>query len=176
MNRTIILVACIASTLWCNAQAEVATSQTDSTKKEAVSPVIVGDSTVIEKKTDEAKGRKAHSDKSRAHDSNKVYDRVETMPQFPGGSEALLVYLKKNLRYPAAARRSRAEGKVFVQYVVDTDGSITNVKVIRGISPALDAEAVRVVQAMPKWTPGYTKGVPCKVKFVLPITFKYGRT
>ena len=123
----------------------------------------------------EAPNRKAYIDRPSAIDTNKVYDVVDKMPQFPGGSEALVNYLKENLRYPAAARQSRTEGRVIVQFVVDTDGSITNVKVVKGVSPELNAEAIRIVQSMPKYTPGYKKGTPCKVKYTLPITFKLGR-
>lgn len=95
-----------------------------------------------------------------------------TMPTFPGGTNALLTYLRNHLRYPKEAKKFGEEGRVICSFVVDTDGSITNVKVVKSISPDLDAEAVRVIRQMPKWNPGHRNGTPQKVNYTMPITFR----
>lgn len=102
----------------------------------------------------------------------KVYDVVENMPSYPGGDQAMYEFLVSNMKYPVEAQKAKKEGRVVVSFVVRKDGSITDVNVIRPVDPALDAEAVRVVKAMPKWTPGKQKGVPVNVKFNMPIQFK----
>jgi protein TonB len=102
-----------------------------------------------------------------------VYDTfaVEQQPDFPGGMEALYKYLGKELRYPASMRDANIQGKIFVQFVVSKTGKITNVKIARGLSPAGDEEAIRVVEKMPNWIPGKQNGVPVSVTYILPITF-----
>ena len=94
------------------------------------------------------------------------------MPQFPGGVAAQVEYFKKNLRYPAEAKKAGTQGRVVVQFFVNKDGSISNVKVLRGVDPALDAEAVRLVNSMPKWKPGMQKGKAVTVKYTVPVLFK----
>ena len=100
----------------------------------------------------------------------KVYDMVEKMPSFPGGSEALKEYLKKNTRYPNPD--ACIQGRVVVVFVVDEKGNLSDVKVARGMEPSLDAEAVRVVKSMPRWNPGIEKGKAVKVRYTLPVTFR----
>jgi len=100
-----------------------------------------------------------------------VLEIVENMPEFPGGESALEKYLATNIKYPQAARESGVIGKVFVNFVVEKDGSITDVKVLRGIGRGCDEEAVRVVKGMPKWKPGTQKGKPVRVSFNLPVEF-----
>jgi periplasmic protein TonB len=107
-----------------------------------------------------------------AEDENKVFLVVEQQPEFEGGYEAMMNFIRKNMRYPASARRMGIDGTVFVSFVVGKDGSINDVKVIRGISADCDKEAVRVVQAMPPWKPGKQNGKPVFVRFNLPIKFK----
>ena len=102
----------------------------------------------------------------------KVYEVVEQMPSFPGGTAKLLEYLKENLRYPKELDDTCIQGRVIVGFVVEKDGSISNVKVRKGLHPLLDAEAVRVVSAMPKWIPGRQNGVVLRVKYYIPITFR----
>lgn len=102
----------------------------------------------------------------------KVYDIVEVMPQFPGGQGELMKYLRNNVKYPAEAQKKKIEGRVIVTFVVNQKGRITNPTVERSAHPLLDAEALRVVKRMPKWTPGRMNGEPVNVKFRLPITFK----
>lgn len=105
-------------------------------------------------------------------DENKIFTVVEQQPEFQGGYEAMMNFLRKNIRYPASARRMGVDGTVYVSFVVSKDGSISEVKVIRGLSADLDQEAVRVVSMMPPWRPGKQNGKPVFVRFVLPIKFK----
>ena len=100
----------------------------------------------------------------------KVYDVVEKMPSFPGGSEALKEYLKKNTMYPNPD--ACITGRVVVVFVVDEKGNVGDVKVARSVEPSFDAEAVRVVKAMPRWNPGIEKGKAVKVRYTLPVTFR----
>ena len=102
---------------------------------------------------------------------NKVFDEVEQMPRFPGGTGALMKWLGMNVKYPKAAFEARIQGRVIVTFEVEKDGSVANAKVIRGIDANLDAEALRVVGIMPKWTPGLREGKPVVVKYTIPITF-----
>ena len=97
---------------------------------------------------------------------------VEQKPVFPGGQKALMEFLKSNLVYPKAARDSSIQGRVMVKFTVEKDGSITDVEVVRGVHPALDEEAVRVVSMMPKWKPGTQMGDTVRTKFTLPVLFK----
>jgi len=105
-------------------------------------------------------------------DVNKVFLVVEQPPEFEGGLEAMYKFISKNMKYPASARRMNIEGSVFVGFVVDADGKISEASIIKGISADCDKEALRVVQMMPKWRPGKQSGRPVRVKFVLPIKFK----
>lgn len=95
----------------------------------------------------------------------------ETMPQFPGGQGVLMKYLAANIKYPASAVKGKKEGRVIVTFIVQKDGSITHAKIVRSIDPELDAEALRVVKGMPKWTPGTQLGKPVSVKYTLPVKF-----
>jgi len=104
--------------------------------------------------------------------TTKVYDVVEEMPQFPGGIGKMMEYLAVNLRYPKEAEEKGLQGRVIANFVIEPDGSITNAKVVKPLDPALDAEALRLVNGMPKWTPGKQDGVPMRVKYTIPITFR----
>ncbi|MBD0259501.1 MAG: energy transducer TonB [Cytophagales bacterium] len=104
-------------------------------------------------------------------DADGVYTEVEQMPDFAGGFPALATYLSQNLKYPAEARTNNVTGTVFVEFVVRADGSVEAAKVLRGPDASLGVEAVRVVQAMPKWVPGQEKGQSVPVRYVLPIKF-----
>lgn len=102
-----------------------------------------------------------------------VFEVVEKMPRFPnGGMPGLMQYLGKNIRYPEAAHKAGTQGRVTVQFVVAKDGSIGNVSVLRGVDPALDAEAIRVISSMPNWEPGMQKGEPVNVKYTVPVMFR----
>lgn len=100
-----------------------------------------------------------------------IFVIVESMPSFPGGDEARLKYLGEHIKYPMMAREAGIQGKVFVQFVVETDGSITDVKVIRGIGGGCDEEALRLIKNMPRWNPGLQRNVPVRVRFNMPIHF-----
>ena len=101
-----------------------------------------------------------------------VFDVVEVMPQFPGGAPALMQYLSQNIRYPKEAMESDTQGRVIVTFVVCKDGSICDAKVVKSVSPALDAEGLRVISSMPNWTPGTQSGKPVNVKYTVPISFR----
>lgn len=104
---------------------------------------------------------------------NPIFEVVEHMPEFTGGGmSALMEYLSKNIKYPEAAMKKGTQGRVTVQFVVEKDGSITNVKILRGIDPELDKEAIRVISAMPKWKPGTQRGEAVRVRFTVPVMFR----
>ena len=107
-----------------------------------------------------------------AKKNQKVFDVVEQMPEYPGGQAALFEYLSKNIKYPADAEKKKVEGKVFVTFVVDSDGKITDVSLLKKVFPSLDAEAIRVISAMPNWIPGRQKGQAVRVKYTVPIMFR----
>jgi len=100
-----------------------------------------------------------------------IFTVVESMPEFPGGMGQLMKYLAENIKYPPLAKESGIQGRVFINFVVEPDGSISNVKVLRGIGGGCDEEAVRVVEAMPKWKPGKQRGKPVRVSYNLPVKF-----
>ena len=104
-------------------------------------------------------------------EERQIFMVVESMPEFPGGEGALHQYLAENIKYPQMAKESGIQGRVFVTFVVERDGRVTDVKVIRGIGGGCDEEAIRVVQGMPKWTPGKQRGKPVRVQFNLPVKF-----
>ena len=101
-----------------------------------------------------------------------VFQVVEEMPQFPGGLSEAMKFLAKNIKYPVEAQQAKIEGRVIVRFVVGRDGSVSDVEVMRGVSPELDAEAVRVVSMMPKWIPGKQRGKAVAVKYTMPIMFR----
>ncbi|MBR6093018.1 MAG: M56 family metallopeptidase [Bacteroidales bacterium] len=106
-------------------------------------------------------------------DDSKIYaEAVEEAPEFPGGTTALFDFINKNVKYPKSARDKGIEGRVFVQFVVEKDGSLSSFTVLRGVSDELDAEAIRVLKVMPKWKPGMNDGKPVRVQFVMPFNFK----
>lgn len=101
-----------------------------------------------------------------------VFDVVESMPEYPGGTKELMIFIAENLRYPQELATGTIGGRVITNFIVNKDGSISNIEVIRGIDPLLDAEAVRVISTMPNWSPGLLKGEPVNVRFTLPIIFR----
>ncbi len=104
---------------------------------------------------------------------DEIYEVVENMPRFPnGGMQALMQYLNENIRYPEAATKAGVQGRVTVQFIVDKDGSIDDVKILRSVNPDLDAEAIRVIKTMPRWEPGTHKGKPVRVKYTVPVMFR----
>jgi protein TonB len=114
----------------------------------------------------------ANAQKTVISQSNQsVYDQVEQMPEFPGGMPAMIEFLQTNLKYPKDAIKQQVGGRVMVMFVVETDGTLSNVRVAKKVFPSLDSEAVRVVKTMPKWKPGKEKGRPVRVNFTLPVVF-----
>ena len=101
-----------------------------------------------------------------------IYDEVENMPSFPGGMDELMKYLAQNIHYPIAAQEKGVQGSVILQFVVDADGFIGNVNVLRGVESSLDEEAIRVVENMPKWEPGILNGEKVSVRYTLPVIFR----
>lgn len=105
-------------------------------------------------------------------DAEVVFDVVEQMPEFPGGPQALFTWLSQNIKYPAIAEENGVQGVVTVRYAVERDGSITDVKVMKSVNPALDREAVRVIKSMPRWKPGKQNGEAVRVRSTVPVTFR----
>jgi TonB family protein len=101
-----------------------------------------------------------------------IFQVVEEMPEFPGGMAEAMKFLAKNIKYPVAAQQAKIEGRVIVQFVIERDGSVSDVKVMRGVNPELDAEAIRVVSMMPNWIPGKQRGKAVAVKYTMPIMFR----
>ena len=102
-----------------------------------------------------------------------IFEVVEQMPEFPnGGMAGLMQFLSKNIKYPTIAQENGTQGRVTVQFVVNKDGSIVDAKVLRGVDPYLDKEALRVVNSMPKWKPGMQRGKPVRVKYTVPVMFR----
>lgn len=120
-----------------------------------------------------AKAEAKASDATAPADTTKnvVYDVTETMPQFPGGQGVMMKYLAANIKYPASAVKAKKEGRVIVTFVIQKDGSVTNARIAKSVDPELDAEALRIVKAMPNWTPGTQDGKPVNVRYTIPVVF-----
>ena len=104
-------------------------------------------------------------------DDEEFFMVVENMPEFPGGDLGLMKYIQKNVKYPPIAKEYNITGKVYVSFIVDKKGNVTNVKIVRGVDKNLDAEALRVVKSLPKYKPGKQRGKPVRVMFTIPINF-----
>ena len=115
---------------------------------------------------------KAEKSEEENDTDNDAFNVVEQMPEFPGGAAEMMKFLSENVKYPEAASKAGTHGRVIAQFIVEADGSITNVKVVKKVSDEIDAEAVRVINAMPKWKPGMQKGQPVRVKYTIPVTFR----
>lgn len=105
-------------------------------------------------------------------DDMEVYTVVEIYPSFPGGELARIKFLQKNIRYPADALKNKIEGQVIVNFIIEKDGSMSNIKVLKGIGGGCDEEALRVTYLMPKWKPGFQSALPVRVNFNMPVTFR----
>jgi protein TonB len=101
-----------------------------------------------------------------------MFIHYETQPEFPGGMEALMDYLKANIRYPQEAKERGKQGRVIVQFIVEEDGTLTGEQVLKPVDPQLDAEAIRIARSMPKWKPGKTRGKPTRMRFTFPVSFR----
>ena len=130
-------------------------------------------------KAEEAKAAELAKAEAKASDvtapadttKNVVYDVTETMPQFPGGQGVMMKYLAANIKYPASAVKAKKQGRVIVAFVIQKDGSVTNARIVKSVDPELDAEALRIVKAMPNWTPGTQDGKPVNVNYTIPVVF-----
>lgn len=111
------------------------------------------------------------SEEEESAEEAQIFMVVESMPEYPGGEPALYSYLAENIKYPQMAKESGIQGRVFVTFVVERDGRVTDVRVLRGIGGGCDEEAIRVVQSMPKWTPGKQRGKSVRVQYNLPVKF-----
>ena len=105
-------------------------------------------------------------------DTINVYDCVEQIPSFPGGTQKLKEFIEENLRYPKELEESCVQGRVIVRFIVERNGKLSNVKVVKSVHPALDKEAIRIVKLMPRWIPGRQNGITVRVKFYIPIIFR----
>ena len=139
--------------------------------KEDVQPmeemVVVGQTPI-----EEVKYTKVEVEETEEPQEKVIFQVVEEMPEFPGGMSEAMKFLAKNIKYPVAAQQAKIEGRVIVQFVVERDGSISDIHTVRSVSPELDAEAIRVVSLMPKWKPGKQRGKAVAVKYTMPIMFR----
>lgn len=127
--------------------------------------------TMVQKKQRTPSAQKTEQAKPAKQKEEKVYDIAEQQPSFPGGVAALMKYLRDNIRYPEAAMEAQVQGRVTVQFVVEKDGSISDVRVVRSVESSLDKEAIRLVEAMPRWTLGRQNGVIVRVRYRVPVLF-----
>jgi len=118
------------------------------------------------------KAKEVVVDEKPKEEETKVFEVVEQMPQYPGGDAALMQYLSSHIKYPVIAEENGIQGRVVCTFVVERDGSITDVKVVKSVDPSLDKEAVRVLKSMPKWIPGKQNGSTVRVKYTVPVTFR----
>ena len=105
-------------------------------------------------------------------EEEQIFQVVENQPEFPGGMAELMKFLQKNIKYPSICQEQGIQGRVIVQFVVNTDGSIVDAQVIKPVNPYLDKEALRVISTMPKWIPGKQRGKAVRVRFTVPVTFR----
>ena len=113
-----------------------------------------------------------HQDEDGQEQDTEVFTICEEQPEYPGGMDALASFISENIQYPQSAKENGVEGICMIQFVIDKDGSVTNVECLNGVDPECDAEAMRVVKAMPNWIPGKNNGEPVRVSYALPINFK----
>ena len=106
------------------------------------------------------------------NDSDQAFIVVEESPEFPGGSQALLDFLRRNIKYPRICRENNIQGRVLVSFVVEIDGTVSGLEVVKSVNPSLDQEALRVLSMMPNWKPGTQRGRPVRVKYTVPVNFR----
>ncbi len=132
-------------------------------------PSVAG---VLESLANEAFSSTAEAASDQDKDNRDVFVAVETMAEYPGGMEALMHYLMNNIRYPEEAYKNDIQGRVIIKFVIEKDGAVTNAEVVKGVSPELDQEALRVVSSLPKWNPGKVGGKDVASYFTLPVNFR----
>jgi protein TonB len=136
-------------------------------------PVVVADSLKTDELPVEPTGEGSGAGAGQDYDAEgtRVYDFVEEMPQFPGGEEGLRTYIAKNTNFPEYAWKNKIRGTVYVSFIIDEEGKVVNVEIIKSVHPMLDAEVVRVVSSLPRWKPGSQQGRKVKVRYNLPVNF-----
>lgn len=134
--------------------------------------VVVPDEDGVKEKDEGSESNSEESAERVNEEDDTVYDVVEQMPSYPGGIGALMQYLSSNIQYPVSAAENGKQGRVVCSFIVEKDGSIGNINVIRSVDSSLDNEAIRVVRSMPRWIPGKKNGSKVRVKYTLPITFR----
>lgn len=147
---------------------EVDNSSENEEITEIVKPEVVTETEVVEETTEE----KVEEQSEEEEQPVVTMGEVEQLPQFPGGMAQLMKWLTAHLKYPENAKMAKISGKVVVAFVVNTDGTVADVKLVKGTDPSLDNEALRVVKAMPKWSPGRAGGKPCRTLVHLPVVYK----
>ena len=150
-----------------NPTAEEAKAAAEAKKAEEAKAAELAKSEAEQKAEAKASDATAPADTTK----NVVYDVTETLPQFPGGQGVMMKYLAANIKYPASAVKAKKQGRVIVSFVIQKDGSVTNARIVKSVDPELDAEALRIVKAMPNWTPGTQDGKPVDVNYTIPVVF-----
>ena len=150
-----------------NPTAEEAKAAAEAKKAEEAKAAELAKSEAEQKAEAKASDATAPADTTK----NVVHDVIETMPQFPGGQGVMMKYLAANIKYPASAVKANKQGRVIVTFVIQKDGSVTEARIARSVDPELDAEALRIVKAMPNWIPGTQDGKPVNVKYTIPVVF-----
>lgn len=133
--------------------------------------ISVTDRVIAQTDSEAKKVEKAQEPVTKSQKDEEIFTVVEEMPSFPGGKDAMFKFISTNIKYPESARKNGVHGRVFISYVVEKDGKINDVEIIRGFDKECDAEALRVVKMMPNWNPGKEKGKAVRTKFNLPIAF-----
>jgi protein TonB len=159
MKKTLLLICLVTSAIVAHAQQSTPQKSDPNADISIPEPVSKGP---------------VSTDKSSV-DPSKIFTSVEAEPTFPGGIEMFYKFLQYNIRYPAKAFENKIQGKVFVSFVVEKDGSLTDIKVLRGIGGGCDEEAVRVMNTSPKWRPGIQNGRPVRVQYTMPIGFNLSK-
>lgn len=127
---------------------------------------------VVEKKVVEKKVEEKKVEVIEQSESDEVFEVVDKMPSFPGGQGAMFDFMARNIQYPKVAEENGVQGCVIVTFIVKKDGSLSYVRIVKSVDPALDKEALRLIKSMPKWSPGINKGKYVNVKFTVPVTFR----
>lgn len=155
-----------------NETEEFATQQEVLSSKAAIGVVTFKGSDDINAPLAKSKEEAEVTSSEITEEAQEAFIVVEQMPEFPGGTDELQKYLSNNIRYPVVALENGVQGRVICEFVVNSDGKVTNVRIVRGVDPTLDAEALRVINAMPLWKPGKQRGKAVKVRYTLPVNFK----
>lgn len=138
----------------------------------AANPYMEADRAVVNAMQAKKTEKQTPADSKSGPADDKVFDIADQVPSFPGGTAAMMKFFIKNVNYPAEAMKNGIQGRVIVQFVIEKDGSISNVRVVKGVAPSLDKEAIRVVKSMPRWIPSRKKEAAVRVTYYAPISFK----